>query len=160
MANSVSADEQQYLSADAFIEQSFEGVKPNWKMLTLDSALKSQAKQILGHEYAGSRVRYWQAGTKTVWILEEIGKEKPITLGIAVNQNHIDTIQVLVYRETRGGEVAQASFLQQFKAALLQADNKLNKPIDSIAGATLSVHAVTNASRLALLFSQHVTASN
>lgn len=154
------AEEQQFLSADSFIRQSFNGEMPGWKMLTLDAQLKAQAKQILGHDYAGSRTRYWQSGTKSVWILEEIGKEKPITIGVLLNQDHVESVQILVYRETRGGEVAQASFMQQFKLAQLNSDSQLNKPIDSIAGATLSVHAVTKVTRLALMFNQHVAHPN
>ena len=54
------AEDQQFLSADAFIEQAFHDQKPTWRMLTLNDQIQAQAKQILGHEYAAMRTRYWQ----------------------------------------------------------------------------------------------------
>jgi len=156
--NKVHADEylHQYMSAEDFIKQSFQGEKADWKMLTLTPELKQKAKQILGHDYLGSRIRYWRIADRTVWVLEEIGKEKPITIGLAINQDRVEAVKVLVYRESRGGEVADQSFVQQFDQAQLNADSTLTKKVDNIAGATLSVNAMTKVTRLALVFHKQV----
>jgi len=67
-------------------------------------------------------------------------------------------MQVLAYRESRGGEVQQDFFTKQFKEARLTENDKLNKKIDGITGATLSVWALQKMARLALLFDAHKTA--
>ena len=114
------------------------------KVLWLNQSLKKRAATILGHSYQGLRVRYWQDGVRTAWILDEIGKEQPITTGIIIENNKIVAMQVLVYRESRGGEVQQDFFTKQFK---------------NITGATLSVWALQKMARLALLFDAQKTAS-
>jgi hypothetical protein len=87
-----------------------------------------------------------------VWILEEVGKEEPITAGFVVADGRIDHVRVLVYRESRGGEVRYPAFLKQFKSSKLAQDNTLDGSIDGIAGATLSVGAMERMARLALFF--------
>jgi hypothetical protein len=126
---------------------------PEMKVMWLTPALKQRAEAILGHAYAGLRVRYWQQGARTVWVLDEIGKEQPITAGIVVESGRIADMQVLTYRESRGGEVRQAFFLRQFKDATLTAPkDALSRRVDGITGATLSVWAMQRMARLALLF--------
>jgi len=87
-----------------------------------------------------------------VWILEETGKEELITAGFVVVGGRIDHVRVLVYRESRGQEVRQSSFVKQFKDAKLARGNRLDRDIDGIVGATLSVGAMERMARLALLF--------
>ena len=128
------------------------------KTLWLNQPLKQRAAKILGHSYQGLRVRYWQDGARTAWILDEIGKEQPITTGIIVENNKIIAMQVLAYRESRGGEVQQDFFTKQFKELSLTQEDKLNKKIDGITGATLSVWALQKMARLALLFDTQKTA--
>lgn len=146
-----------YQTGPEFIQETF-GTPLSPKVLWLDANRKQQAAGILGHEFSGFRVRYWQDQNpdinKTAWILDEIGKELPITIGVVVNDNRIESVKILTYRESRGGEVKYPAFLQQFENLTLVEDNKLSGPIDGITGATLSVWAVTNISRLALYFHQ------
>jgi hypothetical protein len=61
-------------------------------------------------------------------------------------------VRVLVYRESRGQEVRQSAFLKQFKEAKLAQGDRLDRQIDGIAGATLSVGAMERMARLALFF--------
>jgi hypothetical protein len=102
------------------------------------------------------RVRYWQEQTQTVWIMDEIGKELPITTGIVVSNGAIDRVRVLVFRESRGWEVRHDFFTNQFKGASMQEDGRLNRQIDGISGATLSVRAVEKLARVALLLDPRV----
>lgn len=147
------------LPADSFVQQAFAGQVAKAQTLWLTPALKQRAATILGHEYSGLRVRYWQAGKRSAWILDEIGKEQPITVGIIVQDAAVAGLQVLAYRESRGGEVQQAFFTRQFQGAVLQAGDRLSKPIDGITGATLSVAALQKLARLALLFDTQRPAS-
>ncbi|MFZ5757418.1 MAG: FMN-binding protein [Pseudomonadota bacterium] len=139
---------------DAFVADAFEGRPHESRMLWLTPDIKARAARILGHDYAGLRVRYWRGGTRTVWVLDEIGKELPITIGVVVDRDRIVRTRVLAFREARGGEVRHGFFTRQFADAALVADDRLDRSIDGITGATLSVWAVTRVSRLALAFHQ------
>ena len=108
------------------------------------------AEEILGHPYSGSRVSYWQAEGKTAWILKVRGKTHLITTGIVVDRGQVASCEVLVYRESRGGEVRSERFLRQFNGAELRNDLTLDRSVDGITGATISVNALKKATRLAL----------
>jgi hypothetical protein len=140
-----------YHETGAFIAEVF-GSTPPPKVLWLTKGLQAQAAAILGHPPAQLRQRYWSEGSKSVWILEETGKEELITAGFVVVGGSIDHVRVLVYRESRGQEVRQSSFLKQFKDAKLAGDHRLDRDIDGIVGATLSVGAMERMARLALFF--------
>ena len=101
-----------YQEPDDFINQVFENKPPKPDVLWLNKELKQQIADILDHKYKGLRVRYWsqQATGRTAWILEEIGKEKPITTGIVINDGKIERVKVLVFRESRGWEVRHDFF--------------------------------------------------
>jgi FMN-binding protein len=140
-----------YQEPGAFIAEVF-GATPVPKVLWLTKELQAQAAAILGHPPAQLRQHYWSDGRKSVWILEETGKEELITAGFVVAGGRIDHVRVLVYRESRGQEVRQSSFLKQFKDAKLSRGNRLDREIDGIVGATLSVAAMERMARVALLF--------
>jgi len=147
-----------YQEPDAFIAEAFAGSPPKPGVIWPDKALKAQMKDILGHDYRGLRVRYWKLDGRTAWILDEIGKDKPITTGFVINRGRIEKVRVLIFRESRGWEVRYDFFTDQFDDAGLQADRELDRGIDNISGATLSVNAVTKLARIALLLDQAVKA--
>lgn len=142
--------EEVYLPPDAFLAETFAGEVPKAQKLWLTKDLKGDIRAILGHDMAGLRVRYWQRDRLSAWILEEIGKVRPITTGIVVQGNAIARVAVLIYRESRGWEVRHAFFTDQFRGARLTADLALDRTIDGISGATLSVDALSRLARLAL----------
>lgn len=150
-----------YQEPDAFINEVFDNAPPKPKVLWLNKELKAQIVDILDHKYKGLRVRYWQQDVenkrRTAWILEEIGKEKPITVGIVVDDEKIELVKVLVFRESRGWEVRHDFFTRQFKQVALKEDNRLDKHIDNISGATLSVRALTKLARIALLLDSQLS---
>ncbi|MDX1914588.1 MAG: FMN-binding protein [Methylophilus sp.] len=141
---------QQYLSADAFLAEVFNGQVPKPKLLWLLKDNAKQAEQILGHAPNQIRQRYWQQNGVTAWVLEEIGKEELITAGFVVQANKIVQVRVLTYRESRGWEVRHPAFLKQFEGLMLQPDRHLTRQVDGISGATLSVSAMSRMTRLAL----------
>ena len=145
-----------YQKPDDFINQVFDGKPPKVAVLWLSKDLKQQITDILDHKYKGLRVRYWQQENRTAWILEEIGKEKPITTGLVINDGQIELVKVLVFRESRGWEVRHDFFTDQFKKAKLVEDNQLDKHIDNISGATLSVRALRKLAQIALLLDQTI----
>ena len=146
----------EYQSADAFIQQAFNGNKGNNKVYWIDEQAKQTIETILAHSFNKMRLRYWEQDNETVWILDEIGKESPITVGIHVKADAIAQIKVLTYRESRGDEVRHDFFTDQFKSAKLDNQMQLDRHIDGITGATLSVRALTKLSRIALWLDNHV----
>jgi len=111
---------------------------------------------MLGHDYKGLRIRYWKQDERTAWVLDEIGKDKPITTGFVIKNGRIERVRVLIFRESRGWEIRHAFFTDQFDKATLNKDRQLDRTIDNISGATLSVRAVTKLARVALLLDQAV----
>jgi hypothetical protein len=134
----------------AFVAETFGGNPPPAQVLWLDEATQREIVAILGHRYPLLRLRYWREGPRSAWVLEEIGKEEPITTGIAIRGGHIERLKVLIYRESRGGEVRYPFFTDQFKGLALQTDRTLDGRVDGISGASLSVDALTRLARLAL----------
>jgi hypothetical protein len=142
------ADE--YLGRDEFLDMAFGDNTPQMHTLWLTEETRAAAKTAVGWVPRALRVRYWQEGTRTAWVLEDIGKHKPITMGIAVSGNRIERVEVLAFRESRGWEIRYPFFTSQFSGVALASDGYLTEPIDGITGATLSVRAVERIARLAL----------
>ena len=140
-----------------FISAAFAGNPPPVQKLWLTKKLKDLATGILGHPPGVLRVSYWERGQRTVWILEEIGKEQPITAGFIIDAGKMETVKVLIFRESRGWEIRHPFFTDQFKDIMLNNDNNLDRKIDGITGATLSVNALTRLARLALLYHSWIT---
>jgi hypothetical protein len=140
-----------------YLGQVFSGDPPPAQALWLTGERKQMTTQIMGHDYPALRLRYWLRDGTSVWILEEIGKTEPITAGFTVNHSGLQDVSVLVYRESRGGEVQYPFFTRQFQGATLKSGHHLDRDIDGITGATLSVRAMTKLSRLALFLHQQVT---
>ena len=145
-----------YQSNEEFVSSVFEGKPPSPSFVWMRGEIKTDVANVLGHPYSGLRIRYWKKDQHTAWVLEEIGKERPITTGIEINNGSIARVRVLAFRESRGGEVRYDFFTKQFKHAQLKADNTLNHPIDGITGATLSVNALKRLARLALYLDSKV----
>jgi FMN-binding domain len=143
-----------YLTQEQFIQNVFSANAPKLETLWLTKDVAKQAEAILGHTSKQARLKFWKNGLQTAWILDEIGKEEPITAGFVVENGKIVQTSILAYRESRGGEVRHANFLKQYQGVGLQQDSQLNKTIDGISGATLSVRAMGRMARLALYFDQ------
>jgi hypothetical protein len=140
-----------YQTPQEFLAEVFPGGSPAAAPLWLSEPLRTQVRNVLGHDLPALRLRYWRREGRTAWILDEIGKDQPITTGVVVADGTIETIRVLVFREIRGWEVRYPFFTDQFRGARLNADLRLDRPIDGITGATMSVRALTNVARLALV---------
>jgi len=76
-------------------------------------------------------------------ITEEIGKFHPFTFVVGVGTDgKISNVAVLVYRESRGGEIAKKRFLYQFMGKSFKNPIRINKDIINITGATMSVQCM------------------
>lgn len=143
-----------YLERGEFLQQAFDGPVPEPDAIWLTGEMQASVREILGHDYPGLRIRYWVRGDRSAWILEEIGKERPITTGFVVDDQRLVAVRVLIFRESRGWEVRYPYFTEQFENAGLAPDGKLDRRIDNITGATLSVNAIRRLARLALFLNR------
>jgi hypothetical protein len=129
---------------------------PKAKAIWLTGDLKGKVTQALGSAPSKLREKVWQKDQTQVFILEQIGKVKPITTAWKVVDGKILETKVLIYRESRGGEVRFPFFTDQFQGVGLKSPEKLNHDIDGISGATLSVWAMKKMARQALVLHQHL----
>ena len=148
------------MSKKEFLNKAFTGTQAEAKQKTiwLKDDLQSKIIDILDRPYAKLRLRYWinKEEKQSVWFLDEIGKERPISFAVSIINRHISLIKVLAFRESRGGEIQMLSFTEQFKDIGLNNENKLDQHVDGISGATMSVSAMKKISRLALMLDREV----
>lgn len=143
-----------YQEPEEFIGETFAGDVPKPRTLWIKNELKPEIRKIMDRNLGVLRLRYWGKNGRTAWILEEIGKEKPITAGIVVSNGKIERIKVLIFRESRGWEVRHPFFTDQFNGLGLTTDHELDGTIDGVSGATLSVRALKKLARLAIFLHQ------
>jgi hypothetical protein len=149
-----------YETQAEFLNRAFNEFPPEPDIVWLSGDRKLAVQQFLGHDYPALRVRYWCRDGRSAWSLEEVGKDLPITVGVVVVNNYIESLRVLTYRENRGGEVATPSFTEQFDGSALAVDGALNTNIDGITGATLSVRALSRLATVALFLHSNVECKN
>lgn len=118
--------------------------------LVLTAQAARAVQEILGHRYGKKEITYWRAEGKTVWVLDTRGRSNIITAGFVIRDGRLMETEVLIYRERRGEQVKTKAFLDQFINAGLTGDKRLDRRIDGITGATISVNAMKNMARLAL----------
>lgn len=156
-AGSVSAQIGVHATLDEVLTKAFSDAESEYKTLWLQNSVKERFEHDLGFEISGLRARYWQSKNRTLWILDEIGKEYPITFAyiidsIPTSESHdsqISSAIIMEYRESRGGEIRHDFFRRQFNDIRLDG-NQLNQKIDGITGATLSVWAMEKTAKTAL----------
>ncbi len=139
-----------YETRAEFLNRAVSNSPPEPGIIWLSGERKTTVGQLLGHDYPALRLRYWCHAGRSAWVLEEVGKELPITVGVIIDRDYIKSLRVLTYRENRGGEVTTPAFTDQFIGTTLATDSVLDTRIDGISGATLSVQALTRLATMAL----------
>ncbi|MFP5306857.1 MAG: FMN-binding protein [Gammaproteobacteria bacterium] len=145
-----------FITREAFIAEAFGAEQPAVETLTLDSAKQSQLNPVFGRRFPQARLRYWRgADGKTAWIFDDIGKEgyQPTTSGFVVKDGAIERARVIFYKESRGEQVGELSFLSQLLGARANG-SALDRSVDNISGATYSVKMMQRMARTALLLDQ------
>ena len=138
-----------FASLDDVLQQAFVDTEAQPKTLWLTNEVKARFQEDLGFNISGLRQRYWQGDERTLWILDEIGKEHPITFAFIIENDQVASTLIMEYRESRGGEIRHDFFRQQYYGIKL-IDDKLDRNIDGITGATLSVNAMSKMAKQAL----------
>ena len=84
-------------------------------------------------------------------VVNEIGKHRPITFVVGVTPDEkVRGIEIMVYREPKGGEVRMKGFLKQYQGKDIGQPILTGRDIANISGATLSVRAVNRGAKKAL----------
>lgn len=146
----IAAAENYYQHPAEFLDETFGGNAPEASLVWLTGERGEAVKRILGHRPASLRVRYWRKGERSAWVLEEVGREELITAGFVVDGGKLVNVRTLAFRESRGWEIRYDFFTNQFKGAGMTREYKLDRHIDNITGATLSVNAMKRMARVAL----------
>jgi len=146
---------QDYL---AFLQNVFAEVIPAPKTLWISSDLRERIKGIVDREYNWLRIRYWIHEGKTIWILNDLVKSRPITVGLVVNKHAVEKIEIITVSDRHSNRIKHRNFTDQFSGLTLNPGNKkLDRNIDGISGATLSVSAVHRLAKLALYLDSIIT---
>ncbi len=140
-----------FQTPDVFLAEMFDNKVPAPVVLNLDAKAQQEISTVFNRPFPSQRVRYWKDANKTVWVFDDIGKEGyvPTTSGFSVSNGAIKTARVLIYRESRGEQVAEPSFLKQLEGAKASGRELSNK-VDNITGATLSVQMMERMARTAI----------
>jgi hypothetical protein len=141
-----------YQTPAAFLAEAFGATPPPPKVLVLDASAQARLSVAFGRNYPQAQIRYWRANGRTAWILDDLGKVgyQLTTSGFVVKDKAIDFARVLIYRESRGEQIAEASFLKKIAGARY-AGSGLDRTVDNISGATLSVKMMERMAAAALV---------
>lgn len=138
-----------YLTPDQALQKAFPKADTIWsETWTPSPAQRKQIERRLGWRLAEPHFEIFQARKKNqnlgyAVITEQIGLYKPITFMVkADRQGKNDGVWIMVYRESRGGEVKRQRFLSQYKGKKASSPIRLNRDIIGVSGATLSVRAL------------------
>lgn len=159
-AHAVEVDEkieEVYLTLEQALKIVFprsEEVVPQTIALTPEHRRRIEAKT--GRPFAAAQVTVYVGKTKGqidgyAMIVEEIGMYKPITSMVGVTPDgRVGEVAVMVYRESRGGDVRRKRFLNQYRGKRLSDPIRINQDIINVTGATLSVRSMNTQVRKAL----------
>ncbi len=143
---------QQQMQAEVFAG---DAVTSNALWLTPER--KQLIRETTGQSLTQARIRFTEAAGRRLWVLSEIGKEKPITFGVVTSIDGIERIEVMVFREARGDEIRLPQYTAQYQGQTLTPEGDLANNVDGISGATYSVRTMKKVAKLALLLDQWVT---
>ena len=153
-------DEEVYLTPDEAPRTLFpEGVSVVKRVVTVTPELRARVEKLI----APTQPSLWE-GAVPVYIISggdgvvgyavvvnEIGKHRPITFVVGITPDEkVRGVEIMVYREPKGGEVRMKGFLKQYRGKDLAQPILTGRDITSISGATLSVRAVNRGTKKAL----------
>lgn len=124
----------------------------------LKGELKGRIEKSLGYSLSRESITFYLGKTKDhvdgyALIDNEIGKTEPITfMTVITPQGEVRAVEILVYRESHGGEVKSKRFLKQFESKKQLDPIRVGQDIDNISGATLSARALAKGVKRGVTF--------
>ena len=128
--------------------------------LTLSGDQRKKIKELSGLTQRNETQKAWRAvkdGKPLGWFIVDdvIGKHEYITFGCALTPDgKVIGIEILVYRETHGGQVRDAAWRKVFTGKTLKDKFELDNDVPNISGATLSSRNVMNGVKRLLALQQ------
>jgi Na+-translocating ferredoxin:NAD+ oxidoreductase RnfG subunit len=150
LAAPLSGAQEVLLSPEQALKEIFpEGARTALERRPIDAATRARLEKQLGRHIAEDAVdvtRVFDAGGAFrgyAVITEEIGKYQPITFMVGVTPElSVRDVAVLVYRESRGGDVKRKRFLSQYRGKTVRDPIDANRDVINISGATISVRSM------------------
>jgi len=146
---STSAYATEYLSVAQAQAQLFPGVKSFISQpLKFNEEQRDRIKAAAGVRQRWEEQKVWRAeqgGVLKGWFIvdEVIGKHEFITYATAISPDgHVLGVEILVYLETHGGQIQEASWRKHLVGKTLADPFKLDEDVPNISGATLSCRNV------------------
>jgi len=159
LLSSVAASQTRvYLTEEQALERTLH--KPSYKgerRVSIAEDEVSRFEEQLGIDIVGLDYVFHEAeGEDGVFrravIVNVIGEYQPITFVVALlSDGTVSSVEILVYRESRGSEIRRRAFLKQFEKKTLDDPLTVHGDIMNITGATRSSRAVTGGVRLAMM---------
>ena len=145
----------------AAIREAIEHIFPEQDAATFVSIELTPDDQVAIRNACGSR---WTSDTILVWlpqrndsilgyvVVDEVkGRDQFITYLVAADRNlAVKDLDIIVYREAYGGEVAYESWQRQFYGRTPEDRLRHGREVRNISGSTISARAVTNGVRRVL----------
>jgi Na+-translocating ferredoxin:NAD+ oxidoreductase RnfG subunit len=156
LASSVRADRTYLREADAPGAMFPESTSAEPRTLELSDPERKWLEHTLARrtdvtKYAYFEVRKQSEPVGLIFVLDVTGQSRPITFAVAVAADGaLKDVQVMVYREPQGEQIAEPRFRRQFTGKRLTDPIALGRDIDVISGATISARAETYAARKSL----------
>jgi len=146
-----------YLTEAQLAQKLFpEAPKTQAGTLTLTDAELAQVSRLFGYRveqrtYRALTVADDHEVRGTLFVLEVMGQNSPITFGVGVTRDGvIRGVEVMAYREPRGEEIRNPRFLRQLTGKNLNDKLTLGVDVDAVSGATISSRSATFAARKSL----------
>ena len=144
------AAQEQLLTREQALKEVFpEAATTAEETRTLSATQRGRLEHDLGRridedEILVSRVFDASGGLRGYAVVsEEVGKYRPITFMVGVNPDFsVRDVAVMVYRESRGGDVKRKRFLNQYRGKSARDPIDVNRDIINISGATISVRSM------------------
>lgn len=119
--------------------------------IRVDAALRSELESDLGRSIFDMHFVVHRAFNDHDTFLgysmatEERGKYRPISMMVSLDSSGVvKRVAILVYRESRGGEVARERFLRQYRGRNNDDPIRINRDVVNVSGATISVISVNH----------------
>ena len=143
-----------YLSADEAMKLAFPGAtRFDTVDVPVSPAIRAALGEKLGEPFTAEHVEVRRAFVSEgdveklagrAVLNDDVGKYRPITYLVAADPaGKVVRVELLVYRESHGGQVRGRGFLEQYEGKGTADPLRVGKDITSISGATLSARAVS-----------------
>ena len=146
-----------YLTEEQALKLLFPKSRIHAEDLRLVPEQKARIQERIGWKFPEESFRAFKAESNGkvdgyAVIQETIGKHRPITYMVGVSPDgRVTSVEILVYRESKGNEVRMKRFNYQYEGKTTQDPIRINKDIINITGATMSVRSVSAGVKRALV---------